>query len=55
MVNENAETGSIVGVPVTADYNQELTYSIQQGLDANDNRYFTIDDNGQIRVGSMAD
>ena len=27
-VNENAETGSIVGVPVTADYNQELVYDI---------------------------
>jgi hypothetical protein len=54
-VAENAETGTIVGLPVSADYRGSLTYTISNA-DANDNKYFTIntdDGNGQIRVASM--
>ena len=53
MVVENAETGSIVGLPVTANYDKTVRYSINRA-DANDNQYFTIDpDSGQIRVGMV--
>ena len=51
-VVENAETGSIVGVPVEASYVGDLEYYIYNA-DANDNSHFEIDiDSGQIRVGS---
>ena len=52
-VVENAETRSIVGLPVAARYSDPLIYEIDNA-DANDNRYFEIDEeNGQIRVASM--
>ena len=50
-VFENAEEGSIVGVPVTAEYRGGLEYSLE--MDTPDNRYFEIDANGQIRVGTI--
>ena len=51
-VAENAETGSIVGIPVTASYDDELEYFIRNA-DANDNVHFDIDlMSGQIRVAS---
>ena len=51
-VAENAETGSIVGIPVTASYDDELEYFIRNA-DANDNVHFDIDlMSGQIRVDS---
>ena len=50
-VFENAEEGSIVGLPVTAEYGGNLEYTLEQ--DTPDNRYFEIDANGQIRVGTV--
>ena len=51
-VFENAEEGSIVGIPVTADYGSLVVYSLERD-DTADNRYFEIDANGQIRVGTV--
>ena len=51
-VFENAEEGSIVGMPVTADYGSPVAYSLERD-DTADNRYFEIDANGQIRVGTV--
>ena len=52
-VAENSEHGTIVGLPVAASYSGSLDYSITNA-DANDNKYFAIDEgNGQIRVASM--
>ena len=52
MVAENAQTGALVGMPVMADYEDPVMYSISN-IDANDNKYFEIDKySGQIRVGS---
>ena len=52
MVAENAQTGALVGMPVMADYEDPVMYSINN-IDANDNRHFEIDQySGQIRVGS---
>ena len=48
-VVENAETDSLVGLPVDASYSDPLEYDINPN-DANDNKYFYIEDNGQIRV-----
>ena len=52
-VAENAESGSVIGVPVMAVYEDKIKYSIDPN-DANDNKYFDIDPySGQIRVGTM--
>ena len=51
-VFENAEEGSIVGIPVTADYGSLVVYSLERD-DTADNRYFEIDATGQIRVGTV--
>ena len=52
-VAENSETDSIVGLPVEANYTGGMIeYEIDPN-DANDNRFFYIDPNGQIRVGSV--
>ena len=50
-VFENAEEGSIVGSPVTAEYGGDLAYTLEQNTP--DNRNFEIDANGQIRVGTV--
>ena len=54
-VVENAETGSIVGLPVQAQATAMIrSYTKSTTLAANDNKYFEIDpNNGQIRVASM--
>ena len=47
-------TGSIVGIPITASYDDELEYFIRNA-DANDNVHFDIDlMSGQIRVDSRS-
>ena len=52
MVAENSQTGALVGLPVMADYDDPVMYSINN-IDANDNMNFEIDPySGQIRVGS---
>ena len=55
-VAENAETGTIVGDPVTvskAVSKVKVTYSLDQTQSGHD-QYFEIDDYGQIRVGTVA-
>ena len=53
-VAENAETGTIVGDPVTISKLKKLkvTYSLDETQSGHD-QYFEIDDYGQIRVGTV--
>ena len=52
-VMENAEVGSIVGMPIRATGANVFTYDLES-TETNDNSYFTIDENyGQIRVGEV--
>ena len=54
-VAENAEVGSIVGVPIQVDMETGVTFGYDlDATETNDNNYFTIDDYGQIRVGEVA-
>ena len=52
-VVENAEVNTIVGGPVMAMGAMSLAYDLD-ATETNDDAYFTIDNNGQIRVGEVA-
>ena len=54
MVAENAEVRSLVGEPVLAEMEKDVTFKYDLGsTETNDNNYFTIDKYGQIRVGEV--
>ena len=53
-VAENAETGSLVGEPVTVTKEKDVTFKYDLvATVTTDNSYFTIDNYGQIRVGEV--
>ena len=55
MVMENAEVGTLVGEPVRAESEKDVTFKYDlDATETNDNNYFTINENyGQIRVGEV--
>ena len=53
-VMENAEVGTLVGEPVLAEKETDVTFEYDlDATETNDNNYFTIDNYGQIRVGEV--
>ena len=53
MVAENAEVGTLVGIPIPGPKDAIYAYDLD-ATETNDRNYFTIDDYGQIRVGEVA-